>query len=59
MKEANLKQMSNTPDTMEQNKLTQILDKGIDDMESGREIPLDDAFELVAELIEKRKLARV
>ena len=31
------------------------LDKGIEDMENGRELPLDDAFDLIAELVEKRK----
>lgn len=35
----------------------QILDNGINDMEAGQELPLDDAFNLVAELVEKRKLA--
>lgn len=39
-------------------RITQILDRGIDDMESGRELPVDDAFDLVAELVEKRKRAR-
>lgn len=32
----------------------QILDNGINDMEAGQELPLDDAFNLVAELVEKR-----
>lgn len=44
--------------TNEFEELTQILDRGIDDMEAGRELPVDDAFRLVAELVEKRKLAR-
>ena len=38
--------------------LTRVLDRGIDDMESGRELPLDEAFELVSDLVERRKLAR-
>ncbi len=42
----------------EYDSLTQILDRGIDDMESEREVPLDDAFEIVSDLIERRKLAR-
>ncbi len=42
----------------ELNEKTQILDRGIDDMESGRELQIEDAFELVAELVEKRKRAR-
>lgn len=39
-------------------RLLRELDRGIDDMESGRELPVDDAFDLIAELVEKRKLAR-
>ena len=31
--------------------LLRALDKGIDDMENGRELPLDDAFEMVDRLI--------
>lgn len=38
--------------------LTQILDRGIDDMESGRELPVDEAFTLIAELVERRQRAR-
>ncbi len=38
--------------------LTQILDRGIDDMESGRELPIDEAFTLIAELVERRQRAR-
>ena len=30
-----------------------ILDRGIDDMKAGRELPVNDAFKLVAELVEK------
>ena len=48
--------MSNMEEINE--RITQILDRGIDDMESGRELPVDDAFDLVAELVEKRKRAR-
>ena len=44
--------------TQEEQKLTQILDRGIDDMESGRELPLDEAFDLIAELVERRQRAR-
>lgn len=35
--------------------LTQILDRGIDDMEAGRELPLEETFDLVAELVERRE----
>ena len=38
--------------------MSQILDRGIEDMEAGRELSLDDAFDLIAELVEKRKIAR-
>ena len=44
--------------TQEEQKLTQILDRGIDDMEAGRELPLDEAFDLIAELVERRQRAR-
>lgn len=40
------------------NEMTRILDRGIDDMEAGREFTIDDAFKLIAELIEKRKRER-
>ena len=33
--------------------LTKKLDKGIEDMENGKELPLDEAFDLVADLVEK------
>ena len=42
----------------ELNEMTQILDRGIDDMEANRELPIDDAFKLIAELVEKRKRER-
>lgn len=38
--------------------LSQILDRGIEDMEAGRELPVDEAFNLISELAERRKLAR-
>lgn len=38
--------------------LAKILDKGIEDMENGKELPLDEAFDLVADLVERRNLAR-
>ena len=43
--------------TKEIDKIVQILDKGIDDMESGRELPVDDAFNMIDKIIERRKLA--
>ena len=38
--------------------IAQILDRGIDDMDAGREMPVDDAFDLIAELVEKREIAK-
>ena len=38
--------------------LSQMLDRGIDDMERKRELPLDDAFRLIDELVEKRRSER-
>ena len=35
-----------------------MLDRGVDDMERKRELPLDDAFRLIAELVEKRRSER-
>lgn len=40
----------------EPNEMTQILDRGIDDMEANRELPIEDAFNFIAELVEKRNL---
>ena len=36
--------------------IAQILDRGIDDMEAGREMPVDDAFDLIAEFLRKSKI---
>lgn len=38
--------------------LLQILDRGIDDMEAGRELPLDEAFQKITDLRDIRKNAR-
>ncbi|MDD5797061.1 MAG: hypothetical protein PUD21_00750 [Clostridiaceae bacterium] len=35
------------------------LDRGIDDMEAGRELPLEDAFQKISELRMSRRNARV
>lgn len=37
----------------------QMLDRGIDDMEAGRELPLDEAFQKITELRGIRRNARV
>lgn len=49
--------MNITESNMQDENLLLALDKGIEDMENGRELPLDDAFDLIAELVEKRKSA--
>lgn len=38
--------------------LMRMLDRGIDDMEAGRELPLDEAFQKITELRDKRRNAR-
>lgn len=38
--------------------LLQMLDRGIDDMEAGRELPLDEAFPKITELRDIRRNAR-
>lgn len=38
--------------------LTSILDKGLDDVDNGRELPADKAFDLIADLVERRHRAR-
>lgn len=38
--------------------LLRTIDRGIDDMESGRELPLDEAFEKITELRNIRRNAR-
>ena len=36
-----------------------LLDRGIDDMEAGRDLPLEDAFKKIKELRDTRRNARV
>lgn len=38
--------------------LLQMLDRGIDDMEAGRELPFDEAFQKITELRDIRRGAR-
>ncbi len=40
------------------NVLAQALDRGIDDMEAKREMPIDEAFQKITELRNKRRNAR-
>ena len=39
--------------------LFRVLDRGIDDMEAGRELSLDEAFEIVTKLREARRNERM
>ena len=39
-------------------KIFRMLDRGIDDMEEGRELPLKEALNAVDRLVERRKCAR-
>lgn len=43
----------------EKNKLFQMLDRGIDDMEAGHELPVDEAFRRISELRSLRRSAGV
>ncbi len=38
--------------------LLQMLDRGIDDMEANRELPIDEAFQKITELRDIRRNAR-
>ena len=43
-------------ETLQENEyLIRMLDRGIDDMETGRELPLDEAFQKIKELRDKRR----
>lgn len=49
----------NQADTQQDHEaLLRMLDRGIDDMEAGREMPLEEAFEKVTELRNMRRNAR-
>ena len=43
----------------EENNVLRMLDRGIDDMEAGRELPLEEAFQKINELRAIRRDARV
>lgn len=43
----------------DKNNALRMLDRGIDDMESGRELPLEEAFREIEELRTIRRNARV
>ena len=44
------KKVPTTDKNQENNHLLRMLDRGIDDMEAGRELPLEDAFRKITEL---------
>ena len=46
-------------DTTNHERLLKILDRGIDDMEAGRELPLTEAFVKISELRNRRRNAKV
>lgn len=41
------------------NHLLRLLDRGIDDMEAGHELPLEDSFRKISELRDARRNARL
>ncbi|RHQ89239.1 hypothetical protein DWX83_14265 [Ruminococcus sp. AF21-42] len=51
------KKVPTTDKNQENNHLLRMLDRGIDDMEAGRELPLEDAFRKIAELRDARILS--
>lgn len=50
--------LDNTSILQQDDDLLQILDRGIDDMEAGRELPLDEAFQKITDLRDIRRNAR-
>lgn len=46
------------PVKQEEENLFRLLDRGIDDMEAGRELSIDEAFQRVDELRERHRRAR-
>ena len=42
----------------EETNLFRVLDRGIDDMEAGHELPLNEAFQKINELRDSRRSAR-
>ena len=45
--------------TQHSHHLLRMLDRGIDDMEAGRELPLEDAIRKITELRDARRNARI
>ena len=53
------KKVPTTDKNQENNHLLCMLDRGIDDMKAGRELPLEDAFCKLSEIREARRNARI
>ena len=53
------KKIPATNKSQENNHLLCMLDRGIDDMKAGRELPLEDAFCKITELRDARRNARI
>ena len=53
------KKIPTTNKIQENNHLLCMLDRGIDDMKAGRELPLEDAFCKITELRDARRNARI
>lgn len=56
--EATVKTDKRVFDQQDRTYVLDMLDRGIDDMEMGRELPLDKAFEKIKELRDKRRYER-
>ncbi|MFG6331876.1 MAG: hypothetical protein K1W28_08660 [Lachnospiraceae bacterium] len=54
-----LKKLSSSDRKQENRHLFRMLDRGIDDMEADRELPLEDAFQKITELRKTRRHARI
>ena len=54
-----IKKIPTTDKSQENNHLLRMLDRVIDDMEAGRELPLEDAFRKITELRHARRNARI
>lgn len=48
----------NDNNVKEETNLFRVLDRGIDDMEAGHELPLDEAFQKISELRDRRRSAK-
>ena len=53
------KKIPTTDENKKNNHLLHMLDRGIDDMEADRELPLEDAFRKITELRDARRNTRI